>query len=114
MRRSGAGLLLLTAWPCLGQNWFQPSLLEKPDVRKALQSVDGRSAEIVDEWIRLVEIPAPSGKEQARGRRIRAEIEKPGLTGIRTDDWSNVSGGRKGQAVRPWYLPPTWTARSHY
>jgi tripeptide aminopeptidase len=101
MRRSGAGLLLLAASPCLAQSWFQPSLLEKPDVRKAMQSVDGRSAEIVDEWIRLVETPAPSGKEQARARYIRAEMEKLGLTEIRTDDWSNVSGVRKGTGGGP-------------
>jgi acetylornithine deacetylase/succinyl-diaminopimelate desuccinylase-like protein len=82
-------------------NWFQPSLLERTDVRKALQSVDGRADAIVDEWIRLVETPAPSQKEQARARYIRAEMEKLGLTDIRTDDISNVSGVRKGTGGGP-------------
>src|SRR5437899_12116686 len=96
-RTSPAALLLLAAATLSAQtSWFQPSLLEKPEVRKALQSVDERSTAIVDEWIRLVEIPAPSRKEQARARYIRTEMEKLGLSEIRTDEMSNVSGVRKG------------------
>jgi acetylornithine deacetylase/succinyl-diaminopimelate desuccinylase-like protein len=92
----------LAAAPLAAQsNWFQPSLIEKPDVRQALQSVDSRAAGIVEEWIRLVEIPAPSGKEQARARYIRAEMEKLGLSDIRTDDIFNVSGVRKGTGGGP-------------
>jgi tripeptide aminopeptidase len=66
-----------------------------------MQSVDDRAAGIVDEWIRLVEIPAPSGKEQARSKYIRAEMEKLGLSDIRTDDIFNVSGVRKGSGGGP-------------
>ncbi len=70
-------LLLIAAAPLCAQNgWFQPSLLEKPEVHKALQSVDDRATGIVDEWIRLVETSAPSGKEQVRAKYIRAEMEK--------------------------------------
>ncbi len=81
--------------------WFQPSLLEKPEMKKAMQSVDDRATGIVDEWIRLVEIPAPSGKEQARAKYIRAEMEKLGLSEIKTDDIFNVSGVRKGTGGGP-------------
>ncbi|MEO8371307.1 MAG: M20/M25/M40 family metallo-hydrolase [Candidatus Solibacter sp.] len=81
--------------------WFQPALLERADVGKALKSVDDRAAEIVEEWIRLVEIPAPSGKEQARAKYIQAEMQKLGLTEIRTDDLFNVSGVRKGSGGGP-------------
>jgi acetylornithine deacetylase/succinyl-diaminopimelate desuccinylase-like protein len=94
-------VLLLAAAPLLAQSWFQTSLVERPDVRKAMQSVDDRASGIVDEWIRLVEIPSPSGKEQARARYIRAEMEKLGLSEIRTDDMSNVSGVRKGTGGGP-------------
>ena len=97
-----AALLLLAAPTLSAQNnWFQPSLLEKPEIRKAMQSVDERATGIVDEWIRLVETPAPSGKEQARARYIRAEMEKLGLSEIRTDDIFNVSGVRKGTGGGP-------------
>jgi tripeptide aminopeptidase len=95
-------VLLLVAAPAGGQtSWFQPALLEKPEVRKALQSVDDRAAGIVDEWIQMVQIPAPSGKEQARAQYIRAEMQKLGLTEIRVDDMGNVSGVRKGTGGGP-------------
>lgn len=81
--------------------WFQPSLLDRPDVKKAVQSVDDRSSAIVDEWIKLVEIPAPSKKEQARAQYIKAEMQKLGLADIRVDDMSNVSGVRKGTGGGP-------------
>jgi tripeptide aminopeptidase len=82
-------------------SWFQPSLLEKPEIQKALQSVDDRATGIVDEWIRLVEIPSPSGNEQARAKYIRAEMEKLGLSEIKTDDMFNVSGVRRGTGGGP-------------
>ncbi len=95
-------LVLASASPALAQNnWFQPALLERPDVKKAMQSVDDRSTAIVDEWIRLVEIPAPSRKEQARAQYVRAEMEKLGLSDIKVDDMSNVSGVRKGTGGGP-------------
>jgi acetylornithine deacetylase/succinyl-diaminopimelate desuccinylase-like protein len=101
-RNPGATLLLLAASPlCAQPGWFQPSLLAKPEVHKALQSVDDRAPGILEEWIRLVEIPAPSGKEQARASYIRAEMEKLGLSDIRTDDIFNVSGVRKGTGGGP-------------
>ncbi len=82
-------------------NWFQPGMVKEPAVAKALQSIDDRSSAIVDEWIRLVEIPAPSGKEQARAEYIRAEMQKLGLADVRMDDKLNVSGVRKGTGGGP-------------
>ena len=96
-----AALLLAGASLGAQSGWFQASLLEKPDVRKALESVDQRADAIVDEWIRLVEIPAPSGKERARADYIRGEMQKLGLSDIRTDDMLNVSGVRKGTGGGP-------------
>ncbi len=101
-RKSGFVLIPLAAsLACAQSGWFEPSLVEKPEVKKALASVDERSTAIVDEWIRIVEIPAPSTKEQARAKYIRAEMEKLGLTDIRTDDIFNVSGVRKGTGGGP-------------
>jgi acetylornithine deacetylase/succinyl-diaminopimelate desuccinylase-like protein len=82
-------------------SWFEPSLLERPDVKKAIDSIDGRSAAIVDEWIKIVEIPAPSKKEQARAQYIKTEMERLALTDVRVDDMSNVSGVRKGTGGGP-------------
>ena len=82
-------------------NWFQPAMLKEPTVAKALQSIDDRSSAIVDEWVHLVEIPAPSRKEQVRAEYIRAEMQKLGLTDIKVDDIFNVSGVRKGTGGGP-------------
>ena len=82
-------------------NWFQPGLVKEPAVAKALQSIDDRSSAIVNEWIHLVEIPAPSGKEQARAEYILEEMQKLGLTEVRMDDMLNVSGIRKGTGGGP-------------
>ena len=95
-----ATLLMTVALPAQN-NWFQPAMLKEPAVAKALQSIEDRSAAIIDEWVNLVEIPAPSHKEQVRAAYIRAEMEKLGLTDIRVDDISNVSGVRKGTGGGP-------------
>ena len=93
-RFAPTALLLFVNLPVAAQNnWFNPALLQDPTVAKALQSVDTRAAAIVDEWIRVTEIPSPSKNEQARAKYIREEMEKLGLTDIRTDDFLNVSGG---------------------
>jgi tripeptide aminopeptidase len=95
------GILFFAPLLTAQNNWFQPGMLKEPAVAKALQSIDDRSSAIVDEWIRLVEIPAPSRKEQARAEYIRAEMQKLGLADIRTDDKLNVSGVRKGTGGGP-------------
>jgi acetylornithine deacetylase/succinyl-diaminopimelate desuccinylase-like protein len=102
MLRAIVAFLLLAAAPLTAQtSWFQASLLEKPEIRAAMSSVDERAVAIVDEWIALTEIPAPSRKEEARARYIRTEMEKLGLSDIRTDDMHNVSGVRKGAGGGP-------------
>lgn len=83
------------------QSWFTPALLQKPEMQKALASVDARQAAILEEWIAVTEIPAPSTKEQARARYVRAEMEKLGLTDIRSDELMNLSGVRKGSGGGP-------------
>src|ERR1700683_634414 len=101
-KKSRVVILLLGSLPlCAQSRWFEPSQLEKPEMRAALKSVDDRAAGIVDEWIRIVETPAPSGKEQTRAKYIRAEMEKLGLSEIKTDDIFNVSGVRKGTGGGP-------------
>ena len=95
-----AALMIATLLPAQN-NWFQPDILKHPAVAKAMQSIDDRSTGIIDEWVRLVEIPAPSKKEQARAQYIKAEMEKLGLSDIRVDDIHNVSGVRKGTGGGP-------------
>ena len=95
-------LAVVCALPLSAQkSSFSAALLERPDVSTALRSVEERRDAIVNEWIQLVEIPAPSTKEQARSKYIRTEMQKLGLSDIRVDEISNVSGVRKGTGGGP-------------
>jgi len=100
MKTVTALLLLLASLPLHAQtSWFSERQLERPQIQAAFASLD--ESAIVDEWIRLTEIPAPSGMEQARADYVRAELEKLGLTDVRTDEMLNVSGVRKGTGGGP-------------
>ena len=100
MRTPFIAMLLLAAFPLHAQtNWFSEARVQRPEMRKAFGSLN--EAAIVDEWIRLTEMPSPSGKEQARAEYVRAELQKLGLTDIRVDEMSNVSGVRKGTGGGP-------------
>jgi len=95
-----AVLLVLVSLPLHAQtSWFSERQLQQPQFQKAFASLD--ESAIVDEWIRLTEIPAPSGMERARAEYVRAELQKLGLTDIRTDEMLNVSGVRKGAGEGP-------------
>ncbi len=98
MKHMPATLLLLFSAQA---NWFSPALLQKPEIQKALASIEERKAPIIEEWIALTEIPAPSTKEQTRAKYVRAELEKIGLSDIRSDSMMNLSGVRKGTGGGP-------------
>jgi hypothetical protein len=94
-------LLLTAAVPTHAQsNWFPPAIVERPDLIKALQSVDRRSSAIVDEWIRLVEIGAVAQRRPARN----TSAQRCGSLDSRcpVDDMWNVSGVRKGSTAARW------------
>jgi tripeptide aminopeptidase len=102
MRLFRAGVLLVLAAAALAaQNRFDPALLQQPSVKRAIDSIEPRASAIVDEWIRLVETPSPSTKEQARAHYIEGEMRKLGLAEIKVDDMLNVSGVRKGTGGGP-------------
>ena len=95
-------VVLLACAPLSAQtSLFHQSILTRPEVTKAFASVDARAAAIVDEWITLVEIPAPSTKEQARAAYLREQLQTMRLTDVRVDKMSNVSGVRKGTGGGP-------------
>jgi tripeptide aminopeptidase len=100
MKLVTAVLLVWASLPLHAQtSWFSERQLKQPQVQKAFASLN--ESAIVDEWIRLTEVPSPSGKEQARAEYVRAELQKLGLTDIHTDEMLNVSGVRKGTGKGP-------------
>jgi acetylornithine deacetylase/succinyl-diaminopimelate desuccinylase-like protein len=64
-------------------------------VRDALAYVDENFESQIGEWIRITQIPAPSGNERERGAYIRAQMEQLGLE-VTIDSIGNVIGRRPG------------------
>lgn len=87
-----APLLLLLAQT----SFFSPAIAKDPRVAQAVRSIDSHRENLVTEWMHITEIPAPSGGEQAREKYIREELQKIGLTNIKTDSPGNLSAWRKG------------------
>jgi tripeptide aminopeptidase len=75
-------------------------IVNRADIHTALAFVDTNFDQQVAEWIRLTEIPAPSGQEAARAAYVRAELEKLGLT-TSTDSIGNLWATRKGTGGGP-------------
>jgi len=101
-RNPYAALLLLAISPLYAQTgWFQPSLLTKPEVRKPCNrwtTAPPASSKSGSGWSRSRHPPARS--RRARSTFVR-RWRKLGLTDIRSDDMSNLSGVRKGTGGGP-------------
>lgn len=94
-------LIVLSACRTAPQYDIQPHLaaarllMEREDVARAMQSVDGDRERIVAEWRELTEIPAPSGHEAPRAERVATLLTEYGLS-VERDTASNVMATRKG------------------
>jgi acetylornithine deacetylase/succinyl-diaminopimelate desuccinylase-like protein len=76
------------------------ALLGRDEVREALAFVDRNFEQQVAEWIRITEIPAPSGQETARAAYVIAELRKLGLEPT-VDPLGNVVTRRRGVGGGP-------------
>ncbi len=97
-----AGFSLL-ATPLDAQTYptsWDPTLMQRPDVRSALSYLEQRFPQQVDEWIRLAEMPGKSTKEQQRGAYVKSVFEQEGLR-VTVDSIGNVIGVRKGTGGGP-------------
>ena len=92
----------LFAAPAVGQRPLSSeTLLNEPAIRAALDAVRANERDVIDEQVRLCEIPAPPFAEQARGLAYKAVFERLGLTNVRIDAVGNVLGERPGRQPRP-------------
>ena len=80
------------------------ALLERPDVRRALDEVRRLEPETLETQVALSEIPAPPFAETERGRRLAELFRAAGLQNVRTDEAGNVVAERPGLAERPHVL----------
>ena len=76
-------------------------VLRNPAVKAALASVKENEPKAVEDQIRFCEIPAPSFKEEARGRELQRVFQQIGLQDVRIDKVGNVLGTYPGSAPHP-------------
>lgn len=79
---------------------FSTALAERADVRAALAHIDRNFEQQVAEWVRVTEIPAPSGQEATRAAYVGAELAKLGLKPA-VDGIGNVVARRPGTGGGP-------------
>src|SRR4051794_5140572 len=93
---SRIGLLISIAGALYGQTHFQPSIAADEKVAAALSAIEGRREQLIQDWIRLAEIPAPSGGEKARAAYVGERLAAMGFDAIRSDEIGNVIAERRG------------------
>jgi len=77
------------------------SLMQRADVRAALDSARTDEPRAIEEQIRLCEIPAPPFKEADRARTYADAFRGAGLRNVRIDKEGNVLGERPGRLPKP-------------
>ncbi len=77
------------------------ALVAEPAVHAALEAARRNESQIIEEQVRLCEIPAPPFGEAARGAAYRDAFAALGLKNVRIDEAGNVIGDRPGAAERP-------------
>lgn len=75
---------------------FSRTIAESGLVQKLFSYVKENEKAIVQEWVRLTEIPSPSGHEERRAQYMRNQFESAALDEVFNDDAGNVIGVWKG------------------
>jgi len=92
-------LTLCTTFLCAAQD--PSALLQDSTIKSALEAVQRNEPKIIEEQIRICEIPAPPFKETERGQELKRLFTNLGLKNVRIDKVGNVIGVRPGQSARP-------------
>jgi acetylornithine deacetylase/succinyl-diaminopimelate desuccinylase-like protein len=98
----GCGLLALVAAPLTAQDTGLTDALERPEVRAALDHIDGHRDETASFLARIGSIVSPSGQEQERAEAVAARMRELGLESVRVTDSPNAIGvipGSSGRAL---------------
>jgi len=79
------------------ESLFKPALASSPLIKKAFSLIDSSREKIIDEWIRLTEIPSPSGKEGKRAEYMKAQFVAAGFADALIDTAGNAMAVWKGR-----------------
>jgi len=78
-----------------------PRLLADQSIKNALERLKSLEPQIIEEQVRLCEIPAPPFKETARAEAYKRAFQALGLQNVRIDKVGNVLGERPGLTRSP-------------
>jgi acetylornithine deacetylase/succinyl-diaminopimelate desuccinylase-like protein len=87
--------------PAQGAAEVGPRLLHEANVKTAIDRLKRSEPQILDEQVRLCEIPAPPFKEARRAEALRRAFETLKLKNVRIDRAGNVLGERSGSGAGP-------------
>jgi acetylornithine deacetylase/succinyl-diaminopimelate desuccinylase-like protein len=76
---------------------FTPETAKSPLARSVFVYVESNRDRVIEEWIRLTEIPAPSGHEAKRAEYMQNEFKSAGLDNVHIDAFGNAIGLWKGE-----------------
>jgi acetylornithine deacetylase/succinyl-diaminopimelate desuccinylase-like protein len=76
-------------------------IMSHPDIIEAFEHIDESEADILDEWIAITEINAPSGKERERAAYVEKVLAKCRLDEVYYDPAGNLIAVRKGTVGSP-------------
>ena len=76
-------------------------LVKDPAIKAAIDGAKATEPQTIEDQIRFCEIPAPSFKEEVRGRELQRVFQQLGLQNVRVDKVGNVLGDYTGAAPRP-------------
>jgi tripeptide aminopeptidase len=71
-------------------------ILASPAFKTAAATIDKEHGRIVEDGIKLTEIPSPPFKEEARAKAFEKMFKEAGLADVKIDEEGNVLGIRKG------------------
>ena len=102
----GLGGLCVLAMSSVGVTLAQPAstladLAKDPAVKAALDAVKANEPQTIEDQIRFCQIPAPSFKEEMRGKELERVFQQIGLQNVRVDKVGNVLGELTGRGVAP-------------
>lgn len=92
----GICLILWLSLTTAGPQGLASELAARSDVRAALERIRANEDAIVNEQIRIAEIPAPPFREDRRGQYILQRFRELGLQQVEKDQVGNVIGLREG------------------
>src|SRR3984957_3696405 len=76
-------------------------LMNDAAVRAAFEAARRNEPSVIEQQVKICQIPAPPFKEEVRGKELQRLFEGLGLREVRTDKAGNVIGVRPGKAAHP-------------